>query len=155
LPETTLDVVSKVERALSVAGEVEARLADLTNPAFSPATQDVRAQLDALIYPGWVTVTGRSRLPDVHRYVRAILHRLDRLPTNLATDTDRLHTVARVTEAWQEARDRSPTGRLDPARTEVRWMIEELRVSLFAQLLGTSYPVSEKRVLRAIDELRT
>jgi ATP-dependent helicase HrpA len=59
--------------------------------------------------------------------------------------------VTRVTQTWEEALAHSPTGRVDPALAEVRWMIEELRVSLFAQLLGTPYPVSEKRVLRAIE----
>jgi ATP-dependent helicase HrpA len=152
LPTATLEVVSSVERVLSVAGEVEARLTDLTNPAFSPAASDVRSQLDALIYPGWVTATGRRRLPDVHRYVRAILHRLDRLPSNLAADADNTQMVARVTATWHEALDRSSTGRRDPAVAEIRWMIEELRVSLFAQSLGTPYPVSEKRVLRAIEQ---
>jgi ATP-dependent helicase HrpA len=151
LPATTLDVVSLVERVLSVAGEVEGRLADLTNPAFSPAVQDVRTQLDALIHPGWVTATGRPRLPDVLRYVRAMVHRLDRLPANLASDADHMATIERVATTWHEAMDRSPTGRVDPALAEVRWMVEELRVSLFAQFLGTPYPVSEKRVLRAIE----
>jgi ATP-dependent helicase HrpA len=153
LPTATLDVVSSVERVLSVAGEVEARLTDLTNPAFSPAASDVRTQLSALIYPGWVTATGRRRLPDVHRYVRAILHRLDRLPSNLPTDADHMATVGRVTTAWLEAMDQSSTGRRDPALSEVRWTIEELRVSLFAQFLGTPDPVSEKRVLRVVERL--
>jgi ATP-dependent helicase HrpA len=152
LPEATLDVVSQVERILAVAGDVESRLTDLTNPAFTPATIDVRAQLDALIYPGWVTATGRRRLPDVHRYVRAILHRLDRLPGNLPTDTDHMASVARVTEARRQAADRPAALRPDPAAlSEIRWMIEELRVSLFAQSLGTPYPVSEKRVLRVVE----
>src|SRR5215218_7210079 len=153
LPATTLDVVSAVERVLAVANQVEVRLGDLTNPTFSPATSDVRTQLDALIYPGWVTATGRPRLGDVLRYVRAILHRLDRLASNLAADTDHMATVGRVTTAWLEALDRSATGRRDPALAAVRWMIEELRVSLFAQFLGTPNPVSEKRVLRAIGAL--
>jgi ATP-dependent helicase HrpA len=154
LPAATLDVASSVERVLSVASQVEGRLAELANPAFSPAVHDVRAQLDALVHPGWVTATGRRRLPDVHRYVRAMVHRLDRLPSNLAADTDHLQTVARVTTTWHEALDRSPAGRPDPDLSAIRWMLEELRVSLFAQSLGTPYPVSEKRVLRAIDELR-
>jgi ATP-dependent helicase HrpA len=147
-----LDVVSQVERILAVAGDVESRLTDLTNPAFAAATTDVRAQLDALIHPGWVTATGRRRLPDVHRYIRAMAHRLNRLPSNLPTDTDHLAAVTRVTEAWRQAAGRSPALRPDPADlSEIRWTIEELRVSLFAQSLGTPYPVSEKRVLRAIE----
>ncbi|HEV3496432.1 MAG TPA: ATP-dependent RNA helicase HrpA [Actinomycetes bacterium] len=154
LAGATLDVVSRVERVLAAAGDVERRLAELTNPAFAPATADVRAQLDALIYPGWVTATGRRRLPDVLRYVRAMVQRLDRLPGDLAADADRMESMARVTDAWRRAADRPPATRPDPAAlAEIRWMLEELRVSYFAQSLGTAYPVSEKRALRAIDRL--
>jgi ATP-dependent RNA helicase HrpA len=155
LADATLEVVSGVERVLSVAGEVEGRLAELTNPAFSPAAADLRAQLDALVYPGWVTATGRARLPGIHRYLRAMVHRLDRLPGDLARDADHMATVARITTAWNEALGHCPTARRDPALAEIRWMLEELRVSLFAQSLGTPYPVSEKRVLRAIERRNT
>jgi ATP-dependent helicase HrpA len=149
LADATLDVVTRVERVLAVAGEVEGRLAELANPAFGPATADVRAQLDDLVHPGWVTATGRRRLPDVLRYVRAMLQRLERLPGDLARDAGRMESVAQVTDAWRQALDRRP----GPALAELRWMLEELRVSYFAQALGTPYPVSEKRVLRAIDKL--
>ena len=80
-----------------------------------------------------------------------MVHRLDRLPGDLARDADNMATVARITTAWNEALSHSPTARRDPALAEIRWMLEELRVSLFAQFLGTPYPVSEKRVLRAIE----
>jgi ATP-dependent helicase HrpA len=149
LADATLDVVTRVERVLAVAGEVEGRLAELTNPAFAAAREDLRAQLDGLVHPGWVTATGRRRLSDVLRYVRAMVVRLDRLPADLARDAERMESVAFVTEAWRRAMDRSPS----PALAEVRWTIEELRVSYFAQALGTSTPVSEKRVLRTIDRL--
>jgi ATP-dependent helicase HrpA len=150
LADATLDVVTGVERVLAVAGEVEARMAELTNPAFGPALDDLRAQLDDLVYPGWVTASGRRRLPDVHRYLRAMLQRLDRLPSDLARDAERMESVAHVTDAWHRVLDRRPAA---TALAEVRWMLEELRVSYFAQALGTPYPVSEKRVLRAIDLL--
>jgi ATP-dependent helicase HrpA len=154
LASATLEVVSGVERVLAVAGEVEGRIAELANPAFAPAVADVRAQLDDLIYPGWVTATGRRRLPDVLRYARAMKLRLDRLPGDLTADADRMESVARVTDAWRRAADRPPATRPDPAaQAEVRWLLEELRVSYFAQSLGTAHPVSEKRVLRAIDRL--
>jgi ATP-dependent helicase HrpA len=154
LAATTLEVVSGVERVLAVAGEVESRLAELTNPAFAVAAEDLRGQLDALIYPGWVTATGRRRLPDVLRYVRAMVQRLDRLPGDLATDAARMESLARVTDAWRRILARPPATRPGPAAlAEIRWMLEELRVSYFAQTLGTAHPVSEKRVLRAIDRL--
>jgi ATP-dependent helicase HrpA len=155
LADATLDVVNRVERVLAVAGQVEGRLAELTNPAFAPATDDVRAQLDALIHSGWVTATGRHRLPDVLRYVRAMLQRLDRLPGDLAADAARMESIDRVTTAWRQLADLPPAAR-PPAEAldEIRWMLEELRVSYFAQALGTARPVSEQRVLRAIDRAR-
>jgi ATP-dependent helicase HrpA len=153
LAGAALEVVSAVERVLAATGEVEGRLAELTNPAFGPAAADVRAQLDDLVYPGWVTATGRRRLPDVLRYVRAMALRLDRLPGDLAADAERMESVARVTAAWRRAADRPPAARPAASLAEVRWMLEELRVSYFAQSLGTAHPVSEKRVLRAIDRL--
>jgi ATP-dependent helicase HrpA len=155
LADTTLEVVSKVERVLAVAGQVEGRLAELANPAFAPATTDVRFQLDDLIYPGWVTATGRQRLPDVLRYVRAMLQRLDRLPGDLATDAARMDSVARVTSVWRELTDLPPATRPPAdALADIRWQLEELRVSYFAQTLGTARPVSEQRLLRAIGKLR-
>jgi ATP-dependent helicase HrpA len=156
LADATLDVVNKVEQVLAVAGQVEGRLAELTNPAFAPAAADVRTQLAALIHPGWVTATGRQRLPDVLRYVRAMLQRLDRLPGDLAADATRMESIDRVTTAWHELTGLPPATRPPAtALAEIRWMLEELRVSYFAQALGTARPVSEKRVLRAIDQLRS
>jgi ATP-dependent helicase HrpA len=155
LAEVTLDVVTRVERVLAVVGEVEGRLAKMTNPAFGPATADVRAQLDDLVYPGWVTATGRRRLPDVLRYVRAMVQRLDRLPGDLAGDAARMDSVARVAAAWRQLADLPPGARPPAdALAEIRWLLEELRVSYFAQTLGTSRPVSEQRVLRAIERVR-
>ena len=155
LADATLDVVTWVARILAVAGQVEGRLAELINPALAPATDDVRAQLDALVYPGWVTATGRRRLPDVLRYLRAMAQRLDRLPGDLAGDAERMESVAYVTAAWRRLAELPPAAR-PPAEelAELRWLLEELRVSYFAQALGTARPVSEKRLLRAIDAAR-
>jgi ATP-dependent helicase HrpA len=97
-----------------------------------------------------VTATGRRRLPDVLRYLRAMVLRLDRLPGDLAGDAERMESIAYVTDAWRQARDRRPDA---AGLDEIRWMLEELRVSYFAQALGTARPVSEQRVLRAIGQL--
>jgi ATP-dependent helicase HrpA len=154
LADVTLDVVTRVERILAVVGEVEGRLATMANPAFAPAVVDLRIQLDDLIYPGWVAATGRRRLPDVLRYVRAMVQRLDRLPGDLAADADRMGRVARLTTAWRELTD-LPPGARPPAEAlaDIRWLLEELRVSYYAQTLGTARPVSERRVLRAIERV--
>ena len=146
-----LDVLREVERILLAAHDVESGLADAPG-AYAESLADARAQLEALVYPGFVTATGRRRLPDVTRYLRGIQRRLEKLPTDPARDVERLHDVEWVRAEYQAVLDgvapRTPPG---PELVEVRWMIEELRISYFAQTLGTAYPVSVKRILRALD----
>jgi ATP-dependent helicase HrpA len=114
----------------------------------------MRAQLSGLIYSGFVTATGYRRLPQLTRYLRGIERRLDKLPENPARDTANMAVAQRAEQAYREAlADLPPARRTDPQVTDVRWMLEELRVSLFAQTLGTLAPVSENRVLAALDRL--
>ena len=155
LASTATGVVTEVARILAVLHDVEAQLAGLGSPALAPAREDIRAQLGGLVYPGFVTATGWRRLPDVLRYLRAIQRRLEKLPEDPRRDQERMLAVERVQEAYQELLDRLPPSRReDEAVERIRWMIEELRVSYFAQALKTPYPVSEKRVLRAIEQER-
>jgi ATP-dependent helicase HrpA len=154
LHETTAGVVTHVESALRVAHAVETRLDDLKADAVSPAVADMRAQLSGLIYPGFVTATGYRRLPQLTRYLRGIERRLDKLPENPARDAANMAVAQRTEQAYRQAvADLPPERRTDPQVTEVRWMLEELRVSLFAQTLGTLAPVSETRILAALDRL--
>jgi ATP-dependent helicase HrpA len=102
-----------------------------------------------------VTATGYRQLPQLTRYLRGIEWRLDKLPGNPARDTANMAVAQRVEQAYQQAvADLPPARRNDPDVTEVRWMLEELRVSLFAQTLGTLAPVSENRILAALSRLR-
>ena len=115
----------------------------------------MRAQLAGLIYPGFVTATGYRRLPHLARYLRGIERRLDKLPENPARDAANMAVVQRVEQAYRQAIADLPAARRnDPDVTEVRWLLEELRVSLFAQTLGTLAPVSENRVLAVLARLR-
>ena len=111
----------------------------------------MRAQLAELIRPGFVADTGLARLPDLDRYLRAVLHRLDKAPLDLARDSQRLTEVLDA-EAGYAALLASlrPSQRGAAQVTDIAWMIEELRVSLFAQSLGTAYPISVKRIEKAI-----
>jgi ATP-dependent helicase HrpA len=150
LHDTTLDTVTKVERILAVAHRVEVGLRGTKSLALVASLTDIRAHLSGLIFPGFVTATGWRRLTDVHRYLRAIEHRLDKLPDNPGRDRQLTAQVERVRESYE----RLGGGRLHGEAAErIRWMIEELRVSYFAQRLGTPYPISEKRILKAIEEL--
>ncbi len=144
LADTAAGILGRTERVLAAYQSVQRKLKGTTSLVLVPSLTDVRAQLDELVHPGFVTETGADRLPDVLRYLRAIEHRLDRLPENPGRDRQLMAQVAAVRREWELA------GR--PA--EVRWMIEEYRVSLFAQSLGTRYPVSDKRIRKAITESR-
>jgi ATP-dependent helicase HrpA len=154
LPLATSRAVDAAARVLEAAHEAEARLARAAGPALAAAVADTRAQFGALIYPGFVSETGLARLPDLVRYLRAISRRLDTMGENPGRDAERMAAVHRATDAYQQAVERLPAERHRDADVQaVRWMIEELRVSLFAQVLGTLGPVSEKRILTALDRL--
>jgi ATP-dependent helicase HrpA len=154
LAARTADVVALVARALGEAHQVESSLAGTPTPPVRAAVADLRVQLSGLLYPGFVAETGARRLPDLVRYLRGMTRRLEKMPEALGRDAERMAVVQQVTEDYQQTRaDLPPVRRDDPDVREVRWMIEELRVSLFAQTLGTSGPVSERRIRRALDQL--
>jgi ATP-dependent helicase HrpA len=112
----------------------------------------MRGQLSALIYPGFVSGTGSRRLPDLLRYLRAVTRRLEKLPEAPGRDAERMAAAGRVADAYQRAMaELAASGRRSEEASAVRWMIEELRVSLFAQTLGTPAPVSEKRIQTAMN----
>ncbi|WP_460354818.1 ATP-dependent RNA helicase HrpA [Mycobacterium sp. ZZG] len=152
LAQTTADVVRRVERVLSALREVEVVLPSKPTPMQADAVADIRAQLAALVPPGFVAATGAARLGDLARYLTAIGRRLERLPSAPAADRERMGRVAAVQAEYDALRQA-----LSPARAaaadvrDIARMIEELRVSLWAQQLGTARPVSEQRIYRAID----
>jgi ATP-dependent helicase HrpA len=155
LAPITARVLGYVAQVLSEAQEAELRLAGTSPvPALLPAVTDMRAQFAALIYAGFISATGLRRLPDLVRYLRGIVRRLDKLAGEQAKDAEKMAAVQHVTAEYQAALAELPAGaRGAPAAAAIRWMIEELRVNLFAQVLGTPGPVSEKRILTAIDGL--
>ncbi|HET6907765.1 MAG TPA: DUF3418 domain-containing protein, partial [Mycobacteriales bacterium] len=112
---------------------------------------DMRAQLATLVSVDVATRVGGERLGHVPRYLQAMQQRLQRLPRDPARDIKLMQRVHDVEDAWQDALDELPTGSAVPAAlADVPWMLEELRVSLFAQQLGTAHPVSEKRILQVV-----
>ena len=154
LAARTADVVALAARALAEAHRVETSLAGTPSPPVRAAFADLRAQLTGLIYPGFIAATGARRLPDLVRYLRGMSRRLEKMPEALGRDAERMAVVAQVTADYQQTLADLPPARRDDADVrDVRWMIEELRVSLFAQTLGTSGPVSQRRIERALDQL--
>jgi ATP-dependent helicase HrpA len=155
LVSTTVDIVGRAEQVLSAAQQVRLLLPDLPPPAHTDAIADINAQLDRLMPPGFVSVTGRARLADLTRYLTAIRRRLERLPHAIGADQERLQRVQAVQDAHDELVHALPSARARAADVrDIAWQIEELRVSLWAQQLGTPHPVSEQRIYRAIDGVR-
>ena len=151
LNASTVDIVRTVEQILAAAAEAEGRLRALAAPALRTSVADAQAQLAGLVHNGFVTETGTARLPDLVRYLRALSHRLDRLPTDSTRDAQHLLRFRQAENAYHDLLDELPPGLADsPAVRQIRWMLEELRVSYFAQSVRTAYPISEQRILRAI-----
>lgn len=134
---------------------VELRLARLITPALAPNVADVRAQLARLLRPGFVTATGTARLADVLRYIRAMEHRLERVTDDPARDRRRMSEVVAIEQRYSQLIGRLQPSQINAEVIDVSWLLEELRVSLFAQVLGTNKPVSAQRIGRAIDRLET
>jgi ATP-dependent helicase HrpA len=152
---TTQAIVAVVERVLTAAHDVRLALPDQPPAAQADSVADIRAQFRSLLPPGFVTASGRDRLSDLVRYVTAIGRRLDRLPRDVDTDLARMARVRAVQTAYDELLRALPAGRAAAADVQaIRWQLEELRVSLWAQQLGTPRPVSEQRIFRAIDAIR-
>ncbi|MEU3489663.1 ATP-dependent RNA helicase HrpA [Streptomyces massasporeus] len=150
--DTTVRTVGQVQQVLAAWQACERRLKAVHSPALLPNLQDVRAQLDALVRPGFVTEAGLRRMPDLMRYLVAADRRLQQMPTNVQRDTTRMQKVHEMQDEYAWLLEQLPQGRPVPSSVlDIRWMIEELRVSYFAHALGTAYPVSDKRIVKAID----
>ena len=147
------ELAGHVAQIMVAAAEVDRRLGEPAVPALHPAMQDIAGQSDALLTDGFVASAGADRVPHIVRYVRAMLVRLDVLPKHPARDRDWMAQVLRVEQAYANALDRFDDGRHAVELERIGWMIEELRVGLFAQQLGTPEPISEKRILKALAAL--
>ncbi|CDR08083.1 ATP-dependent RNA helicase HrpA [Streptomyces iranensis] len=150
--DATLDTVRKVQEVLAAWQSCERRLKATSSPVLLSSRTDIREQLSELITPGFVTAHGVRRLPDLMRYLVAVDRRLQQLPGNAERDRSRMAKVREMRDEYAWLLEQFPPGRPVPQETlEIRWMIEELRVSYFAHALGTAYPVSDKRIVKAID----
>jgi len=123
------------------------RLATITQVNWMPSVMDMRDQLDALVFRGFTQRVPYRRLKEYPRYLKAIEQRIERLGHAPGRDRQWMAEMAEVHTRWRE-RDKAAqaAGRQDPRLDEIRWLLEELRVSLFAQQLGTPVPVSIKRL---------
>ena len=150
LIETVFDVTKLVAEILSEATALKKAIKKATSLTTMHAVSDVKAQMENLVYTGFVAKTGYDQLVHIPRYLKAAQVRLTKLGPNLHRDNQLMLTVQDVEDSYDNAVKSLPTGTIVPdALRRVNWMIEELRVSFFAQELGTAYTVSEKRIAKA------
>ncbi|PYC83748.1 ATP-dependent RNA helicase HrpA [Streptomyces tateyamensis] len=152
LYDLSADTTLKTASTLIAFHRATTRLKSVSSPVLLNAVNDVKLHLASLVHPGFVTGTGWQRLGDVKRYLIAVDRRLEALPNHPQRDQQHLLKVQEVQRAYGELLAAVPAGQQPSQEVrQIRWMIEELRVSFFAQSLGTPAPVSEKRILKAMD----
>ncbi|MBT8161089.1 MULTISPECIES: ATP-dependent RNA helicase HrpA [Arthrobacter] len=153
LIDTVFTVTAVVERVLASTRRIEKQLKGSTSLSLISALNDMKSQLEQLVYPGFVAQSGYAQLSHLPRYLAAIEKRLEKLPGNVQRDGLNMSAVQALEDDYDDAVSALLPGRRAGAElTRVRWMIEELRVSLFAVELGTAYSVSEKRIRTALNQ---
>ena len=152
--EVTVDIAQKVEQILTLTHQINQRLKGKMDFTMAFALSDIKSQIAGLIYQGFVQKSGYTRLPDLLRYLQAIDKRMDKLAQDVNRDRAAMLRVEQVQQAYQQLLAKLPKSKpISDEVAEIRYMIEELRVSLFAQQLGTKYQVSDKRVLNVISSM--
>nr|WP_041408501.1 ATP-dependent RNA helicase HrpA [Shewanella baltica] len=154
LNPTAEQIALKVEQILTLYQSIKKRLKGKISLDIAFAMSDIQSQLDKLVFKGFVESCGWNRLADVARYLKAIEIRVEKLPVDPTRDRLHMQSINKVQEALNAQLAKVPRSMpTPPALIEARWMIEEYRVSCFAQVLGTAYPISEKRILNHIQQV--
>ncbi len=154
LPGATRAVLHDVVRVLAAWRDVDRLLSGSADLPMLPALADMKAQVGRLVQRGFVSDVGGAQLRQLPRYLAAVTARREKLPANVGRDRQLMDQVASLQEAYLHRVAALPEGRPPSAGlVQVRWMLEEYRVSLWAQPLGTAYPVSDTRIRKALDAL--
>ena len=144
-------LVSLVAKILTTSREVERAMKGQNPLALLGALNDIRGQLAGLLPSGFISRAGIERLGHYPRYLEGILDRLRTLADAAGRDRTRMTEYERMAQAYADAGGTIPLERTAESRlVEVRWLLEEYRVSLFAQRLGTAQPVSPQRIVKAL-----
>ncbi|MBT2475549.1 ATP-dependent RNA helicase HrpA, partial [Microbacterium sp. ISL-103] len=143
--------VSLVARILTKTRDVERGIRSQNSLALLGPLNDIRTQLAGLVHPGFVSAAGVDRLAHFPRYLDGMLERLRTLANEPGKDRTRMSEYERMAKAFEDAGGSIPLASgATPALVEARWLLEEYRVSVFAQRLGTAQPVSAQRIMKVL-----
>ncbi|WP_395658522.1 ATP-dependent RNA helicase HrpA [Nocardioides sp.] len=145
-------VMADVIRVLDAWRRAEKSLSGRAEMTVLPALTDMRAQLGRLVHRGFVGEAGVTQLRRYPTYLAALEQRREKLASQVARDRQLMDQVGPLQDAYLHRLEALPEGRPPGERLrQVRWMLEEYRVSLWAQQLGTPAPVSDQRIRRTLD----
>lgn len=149
--DSMFETVALVTRILTAARTAEKAIAGVTALTYLSALNDAKGQLSGLVYPGFVSATGLEQLRHLPRYLAGITQRMQALPTNPGRDRAWQTQVETAVALYTDAGGRIPLAPgSSPSLVHARWMLEEFRVSLFAQSLGTAETVSLQRIRKVL-----
>ncbi len=152
--DEVVTIATEVEQVLNLANQINKNLKGKADLSMILAQGDIKQQLQSLVFKGFVSQHGAVKMKDIVRYLNAILRRLEKLPIDPHQDKLKMMEVEKASEHYEKVLNKfKQLGKPLEPLNEVKWMIQELRVSLFAQNLGTAYPISGKRILNALKEL--
>ena len=155
LPDRLFGIVATTAAVLAAAREVDVLISRSSSLQLMAPLADAREQLNALMHDGFIGRTGLARLPRLVIYLRGISYRVERLADNLGRDRAWMQEVQQAVELYTATGGTLPLGAdasstTEPRIREARWMLEELRLSLFAQPLGAQGPISVQRIRKAL-----
>jgi len=147
LASITEDTHALTEHLLTRYQTIRKQLADTTQASRIASVEDMRGHLDALIFRGFLQQVPYEHLQDYPRYLKALAVRAEKFPYAAAKDRQGMQEMAAIQHKWQKRTTAAREAeRQDTRLEEIRWLLEELRISLFAQQIGTAYPISVKRI---------
>ncbi|WP_228505471.1 ATP-dependent RNA helicase HrpA [Curtobacterium sp. VKM Ac-1395] len=149
--DTMFTAVSEVAAVLAAQRKAERAMKQATSMALLPALNDMRQQLERLVFPGFVAVAGLDRLRRIRVYLQGVEARVTKLLQNPGRDATWMREVSVATGRYEDAGGTfPPAAGAHPELVHARWMLEEFRLSLFAQELGTAETVSLQRITKAL-----
>jgi len=148
IADCVLTAAIKVEKALSLRHEVAKKLKGNMALNVIQSHADIKEQNAQLVFKGFVSRSGLEKLDDIIRYLQGILRRLEKLPIDPNQDRLKLIEVNKALAAYNTLLSKQRKDKpIDANILATKWLIEELRISLFAQNLGTNQPISLKRIM--------
>jgi len=153
LNDKALYLCSFVDKILFKVHEIRRLLKGQINLSVAYSYKDIASQLDSLVYKGFVSSTNLEHLMQMPRYLEAIIYRIDKLSRDVNRDLMYTRKIEEVNELYKNTLSRYKYQVVPDALIEVKWLIEELRVSYFAQQLGVKISVSDKRIANELKKI--